>query len=43
MDKITINNKKESINIIIDNIKYVTGNDYEIRDKIKKVLIVKNY
>ena len=37
--KITIKNLNDSIDIIIDKVKFVCGNDYESRDKIKKVLV----
>lgn len=39
MKKISIKNLNDKIDIIIDNVKYVCGNDYEAKDKIKKVLI----
>lgn len=39
--KITIKNLNDKIDIIVDNIKFVCGNDFESRDKIKKVLINK--
>ncbi len=41
MKKITIKNLNDKIDIIVDKIKYVCGNDYESKDKIKKVLINK--
>lgn len=37
--RITIKNLNDSIDIIIDKVKFVCGNDYEARDKIKKVLV----
>ena len=41
MRKITIKNLNDKIDIIVDKFKYVCGNDYEAKDKIKKVLINK--
>lgn len=39
MKKVSIKNLNDKIDIIVNNTKYVCGNDYEAKDKIKKVLI----
>lgn len=39
MKKISIKNLNDKIDIIVNNVKYVCGNDYEAKDKIKKVFI----